>query len=1040
LKLPDIPLERCRSSAMKGKTLDQSRTIVRLTKRYSFPLSEEICTLSTDIATPSYVSSRPSINLRAAFNGSDRQSTMQHANILESWPPAPEEHLDKSQWAALQQILTKRVALIQGPPGTGKTYVSKIALQVLIENREKEDPPIIVAAQTNHALDQLLGHVAKFDPEYIRLGGRSTKPEVRERALYEVRQRERLPIAPGGLLEKASKQIKILARQMVESLSPFDRTEARSPLSAATLYELGVLTQAQASSLDAGAAQWVTAGSAESENSMALWLNKALLPFQVVYKQDNFGFSEEEVDLEYEQVTELQAEMGVTDDEDVESLRGPWCTVEDNFTVSKPSPALLRIAQKTLSEASDLWKVKENVRGPIYSILQAEAKAKILAKFRELATAYQILVRDLKVGKWERDAQYLERANIIGMTTTGLSKYRPLVSSLKPKIVVIEEAAEVIEAPVTAACVESLEHLILVGDHQQLQGHCNVQELGVTPYNLNVSMFERLVRNDMPFKILLRQRRMDPEFRRLLYPIYPQLQDHPNVVGRPALPVGLGNLKSFFFNHDYPEYKDGQLSSFNDREAEFIAGFYYYLLQNGAEPQWITILTFYNGQRKRILHHLKSRPQTAHHYTNVVTVDSYQGEENRIIILSLVRNNEHDEIGFLKVDNRVCVALSRAKHGFYIFGNSKLLAASSWLWSRVIDIMANNPNRVGDKFPIVCKKHGRQTLIIYPGDWQLSDGGCDAKCSENLPCGHPCALKCHPYAHDSMACQQPCERILLCGHKCVKVCFENPCFCSCDQSAVGTRISDEGPPSASQSRDNQQETLGKESSGNPWTDMRLVGGGPRSKRADTKEVRGNNSQVCNGGILLPSKNYSPLPHRSQGASSGDGASAKASTAMSMKSPPIQPGVSGHRNSPTTSGNSLCASLTLNDLTFRPGKGPQHSPEKQTEMLTHWTTDAAGRVKNDDNQRQKISAAEVEFAVQQRPEEVSLIEFEDLIDCAGWNPLNIETVVETKNERKEWAQQFQPANNAKYGYGTTPGMGSSTSGQSNGQHSLEDLLC
>jgi helicase required for RNAi-mediated heterochromatin assembly 1 len=971
---------------------------------------------------------------------------MQNVNILENWPPAPEENLDESQWAALQQILTKRVAIIQGPPGTGKTYVSKIALQVLIENRKSGDPPIIVAAQTNHALDQLLGHVAKFDPEYIRLGGRSTKPEVKKQALYEVRQRERLPILPGGLLGKANKQMETLARQMRESLSPLDRTEARSPFSAATLYQLGVLNHAQASSLDAGAAQWVTAGSSESENSLALWLNKALLPFQVVYKQDNFGFSEEEVDLEYEQVTELQAEMGVTDDEDVENLRGAWCTVEDNFTVAKPSPALLRIARETLSKASDLWKVKDNLRGPIYSILQAEAKAKVLAKFREQATAYQILVRDLKVGKWERDAQYLERANIIGMTTTGLSKYRPLVSSLKPKIILIEEAAEVIEAPVTAACVESLEHLILVGDHQQLQGHCNVQELGVAPYNLNISMFERLVRNNMPFKILLRQRRMDPEFRRLLHPIYPQLQDHPNVVGRPALPVGLGNLKSFFFNHDYPEYKDGQLSSFNDREAEFIAGFYHYLLQNSADPQGITILTFYNGQRKRILNHLKSRPQIAHHYTNVVTVDSYQGEENGIIILSLVRNNEYGEIGFLKVDNRVCVALSRAKHGFYIFGNDKLLAASSPLWSKVIDTMANNPNRVGDKFPIVCKKHGRQTLITYPGDWRFSDGGCDLECSENLPCGHPCTLKCHPYAHDSMACQQPCKKVLLCGHKCIKTCLEDPCFCSCGQSALGTITSHGKPSDASQPRDNQQAALGRGNPGNPWADMRSLDRDQRSKRADIKEVRGNNSQNSNGDIPSPSKNYypPPPPYGSQSVSSSDGTSTNVLTAMGIKSPSIQSGMSGHRHSPTASGNSLCASLTSNDLAFGLGKGSQHSPQKQTEMLAHWTTYAAGGVKNDDSQRENVLAAEAKLAMQQRLEEVSLIDFEDPIDCTGkenQNPVNVETMVDRKNGRKKWTQEFQPANNAKHGFGssTTPSMDSSASGQSSGQRSFEDLM-
>jgi len=54
----------------------------------------------------------------------------------------------------------------------------------------------------------------------------------------------------------------------------------------------------------------------------------------------------------------------------------------------------------------------------------------------------------------------------------------------------------------------------------------------------------------------------------------------------------------------------------------------------------------------------------------VVTVDNYQGEENDIIILSLVRSNNKNSIGYLKVSNRVCVALSRAKHGMYIFGNS----------------------------------------------------------------------------------------------------------------------------------------------------------------------------------------------------------------------------------------------------------------------------------------------------------------------------------------------------------------------------------
>ena len=55
------------------------------------------------------------------------------------------------------------------------------------------------------------------------------------------------------------------------------------------------------------------------------------------------------------------------------------------------------------------------------------------------------------------------------------------------------------------------------------------------------------------------------------------------------------------------------------------------------------------------------------------TVDNYQGEENDIIVVSLVRSNKKGIIGFLKVANRVNVALSRAKMGLYIFGSVSCL-------------------------------------------------------------------------------------------------------------------------------------------------------------------------------------------------------------------------------------------------------------------------------------------------------------------------------------------------------------------------------
>lgn len=67
----------------------------------------------------------------------------------------------------------------------------------------------------------------------------------------------------------------------------------------------------------------------------------------------------------------------------------------------------------------------------------------------------------------------------------------------------------------------------------------------------------------------------------------------------------------------------------------------------------------------------------------IVVVDNYQGEENDIILLSMVRSNEMGNVGFLKIENRICVALSRAKYGLYIIGNMDNLYNSGELWKNI---------------------------------------------------------------------------------------------------------------------------------------------------------------------------------------------------------------------------------------------------------------------------------------------------------------------------------------------------------------------
>lgn len=105
-----------------------------------------------------------------------------------------------------------------------------------------------------------------------------------------------------------------------------------------------------------------------------------------------------------------------------------------------------------------------------------------------------------------------------------------------------------------------------------------------------------------------------------------------------------------------------------------------YLLQQGYNPDSITVLSLYAGQLLTIKNKiLKLYPERGAiiRRIKIRTVDNYQGEENDIIILSLVRSNHNDQIGFLKASNRVCVALSRARHGMFIFGNAECLRNAS---------------------------------------------------------------------------------------------------------------------------------------------------------------------------------------------------------------------------------------------------------------------------------------------------------------------------------------------------------------------------
>ena len=221
------------------------------------------------------------------------------------------------------------------------------------------------------------------------------------------------------------------------------------------------------------------------------------------------------------------------------------------------------------------------------------------------------------------------------------------------------------------------------------------------------------------------------------------------------------------------------MSRSNKHEAKFMAALCRYFILQGYEREQITVLTAYVGQLTQLKKELI--PGSFFRGVRVCAVDNFQGEENDIILLSLVRSNEEGKIGFLQIENRVCVALSRAKKGFFCIGNMSLLETKSTLWREIIKDMRERGN-VGKALMLMCQNHPKNVIhASCAEDFEKAPyGGCTIPCAERLECGHVCHMMCHPVdpEHLRYQCQKPCIRKpCALNHDCPKRCFQKcgPC-------------------------------------------------------------------------------------------------------------------------------------------------------------------------------------------------------------------------------------------------------------------------
>ena len=432
----------------------------------------------------------------------------------------------------------------------------------------------------------------------------------------------------------------------------------------------------------------------------------------------------------------------------------------------------------------DIYRLNTKDRWRLYRLWRKRAEEHHEKLFKTRQGEYdQAVEREQEITRME-EYEILCKACVIGMTTTCAAKYRSILKEIRPRIVIVEEAAEVLEAHIIASLTPGCQHLILIGDHKQLRPTPAVYDLAKR-YKLDVSLFERMVNVGIQCEMLNVQHRMRPEIATLMKHIYDDLENHESVEKYEDIKGMKKNM--FFINHKYIEESGNQSHSHvNEHEAKFLVALCRYLLQQGYKADQITLLTTYTGQmyairdclqeEDAIRESLKAENDPSVGCVRVTTVDNFQGEENDIILLSLVRSNKDEKVGFIKIVNRACVALSRARKGFYCIGNFGLLSKHSDIWKKIVtDLKASGS--IGNVLPVVCQIHNDEISVKTAEDFntKVPKGGCQRPCAVRLKCGHACTLECHPCDRDHVEfrCQKPCRnKRARCDHTCPKRCWE----------------------------------------------------------------------------------------------------------------------------------------------------------------------------------------------------------------------------------------------------------------------------
>ncbi|KAF2178659.1 P-loop containing nucleoside triphosphate hydrolase protein [Zopfia rhizophila CBS 207.26] len=674
--------------------------------------------------------------------------------------------LDKSQAACFVSGIRQRLSIIQGPPaGTGKSFSGALLAKAIYRH---SDEKILILTYKHHALNQFLEDVIALGiprDQIVRLGSsRKASPSVQDLSMKDAASQVKLTREQCDILDL----IKRKATDDGESLQ-----RAFSSLEQAAFSKYDILEHLE----------FLTEGP----------------PFFSAFEMPTRSDGTVQVGKRGKAMDSFY-------------LLDRWCRGKD------ASPFKREAAQYP-----EVWNIKASDRLKLQQTWKAEILKDRLDAVRLAGLCYNEDLEQIASIYMERELTVLRARRIIACTTTAAAKYVQCLNSVSPGVVIAEEAGEILESHILTALGPDTKQLILIGDHKQLRPKVDYAlsvERG-NGYDLNRSLFERLVLRGYPHHCLQQQHRMRPELAEFVRQLtYANLVDANTTKNRQSIKGLQDNI--IFLNHNHNEeevkdvrdWKDGTSPSTKKNlfEIQMAVKCMRYLSQQDLNmpTEKIVILTPYLGQlhllrdelskdNDPILNDLDSHDlvraglvpaataQVNKQKIRISTIgeslslllgqertvptDNFQGDESEIVIVSLTRSNSNGDIGFMSSPERLNVLLSRARNGLILIGNAETFMDSKRggeLWKRFIG-MLKAKKHIYDGLPVKCEQHPtRLTLLRSPEDFdkECPDGGCKEPCGSFLKCGvHKCPRNCHHRSdHSKMDCEKIVEFKCSAGH------------------------------------------------------------------------------------------------------------------------------------------------------------------------------------------------------------------------------------------------------------------------------------